>query len=259
MNNIFIILRFYSQEKIFSAGNLTAFVVITHSLKNYYQNKYGIHSKKIVVLPDGVNTKEYDYSNDEILKKDTLNIAYVGGLYQGRGIDIVIELAKQDKKNNYLVAGGRPEQVAYWEKELEKASLEKKNIKFLGQIPNAQVPSLLAKQDILLMPYHKKVGMNGMEDIAQWTSPMKMFEYMASGRVIVSSKLPVLEEVLQNENNAYLVEIGNRSQWLKTINWIDQNRGAAKKVADTAKKDVKKYTWHNRAKQIIEFIGGITE
>lgn len=246
--------RFYSQEKIFSASNLTAFVVITHSLKNYYIKKYGIDSEKIVVLPDGVNIKEYDYSNDEILQNDTLNIAYVGGLYQGRGIDIVIELAKRDKKNNYLVVGGRPDQVTYWQKELEKASLEKKNIKFLGQIPNAQVPSLLAKQDILLMPYQKKVGINGTEDTAKWMSPMKMFEYMASGRVIISSRLPVLEEILHDKENAYLVEPNDINQWLAAIKRIDRKRNEARDIATRASTDVKQYAWINRALKIIKIV-----
>ena len=103
------------------------------------------------------------------------------------------------------------------------------------------------------MPYQRKVQERGGGDTAKWMSPMKMFEYMASGRVIVSSDLPVIREVL-NENNSYLVDPENIQEWINVIKEIINNKDMAIDKADKAKEDVLQYTWHDRAKQIIRSI-----
>lgn len=239
--------KWYSEKKIFKAKNLKKFVVISTALKEYYRETYNIEENKIIVLPDGVNLDEYAQISSKILLNKKLKIAYVGGLYPGRGIDVIIEMARRDPENEYLIVGGREEQVKFWEDKLED---KLDNLTFVGQIPNAEVPNILIKQDILLMPYQKKVGINGRGDIAKWISPMKMFEYMASGRVIVSSNLPVLQEVLTHKRNAYLVEPDNVSQWLDTIKNISENREEAAVIAMQAKEDVKAFSWEIRAAQI---------
>ena len=79
---------------------------------------------------------------------------------------------------------------------------------------------------------------------------MKMFEYMASGKVIVSSDLPVLREIL-NEDNSYLVDPENITEWINVINHILQNKEEAIKKAKKAKEDVKNFTWSKRVKKIL--------
>ena len=77
-----------------------------------------------------------------------------------------------------------------------------------------------------------------------------MFEYMASGRIIVSSDLLVLREVL-NETNSFLVVPDNLQQWIETIEYIILNKDIAIKRASQAKKDVMAYTWDVRVKKIL--------
>lgn len=58
-----------------------------------------------------------------------------------------------------------------------------------------------AASDVLLMPYSRSISASSGQDIAEAINPMKMFEYMASGRAIVSADIPSIREVL-NEANA---------------------------------------------------------
>lgn len=242
----------YSEKKIFSAKNLIKFVVITDALKKYYEDTYAIRDDKMIVLPDGVNLDEYSEQNEvKILSEEKLKIAYVGGLYSGRGIDIIIELARRDRLNEYLIVGGREEQVKFWK---DKTKGEVDNLKFIGQIPNSEVSNVLLKQDILLMPYQEKVGINGKGDTAKWMSPMKMFEYMASESVIISSDLPVLREILVNKRNAYLVRADCVSEWADTIKYISEHRKEAMAVANQAREDVKAFTWKRRAAIIKDIV-----
>ena len=82
---------------------------------------------------------------------------------------------------------------------------------------------------------------------------MKMFEYMASGRVIISSNLSVIQEVL-NDDNSYLVSPDNIDEWVNAINYIKDNKEKAILKTKKALEDVQSYTWQNRAKRIMEMI-----
>lgn len=104
------------------------------------------------------------------------------------------------------------------------------------------------------MPNQNQIFARGMkENIAEFTSPLKMFEYMASGRVIISSDMPVLREIL-NENNSFLLPCDDVESWIQIIKNIENNIELARKIAKSAKEDVQNYTWTKRAKRIIEAI-----
>ena len=86
-------------------------------------------------------------------------------------------------------------------------------------------------------------------------SPMKMFEYMASGVPIISSNLPVLKEVLVNGKNAILVSPSNLSEWQKAINLLRTNKNLAKNIAKNAYQLTKEsFTWSSRAAKILEIL-----
>ena len=80
-----------------------------------------------------------------------------------------------------------------------------------------------------------------------------MFEYMASGRVIIASDLPVLREIL-NGTNSYLANAEDVSDWMRCINEIIDNKEEAIHKAQKAKQDVKQYTWGIRAKKMLALI-----
>jgi glycosyltransferase involved in cell wall biosynthesis len=83
---------------------------------------------------------------------------------------------------------------------------------------------------------------------------MKMFEYMASGRPIISSHLPVLMEVLNHESNALLVDPEDRSEWLTTVELLKQDEQLRLILGENAFKDVTNYTWRVRSKMILSNI-----
>jgi glycosyltransferase involved in cell wall biosynthesis len=90
----------------------------------------------------------------------------------------------------------------------------------------SNIPSILRKFDILLLLSKKKIETSDGGDIGQYTSPLKMFEYMASGRPIIASKLPVFEEVLKHNVNALLVSPDNdkvHGEALDLLSWKMKN------------------------------------
>jgi glycosyltransferase involved in cell wall biosynthesis len=245
----------YAFRIVNNSKNLIKIVSITHSSKNYLIKKFNIKQGLIEVLPDAVDLDKFPkakYFEREGKKK--LRIGYVGHLYKGRGIDTVLEIAKFFSKFKFEIVGGDKEDIMYWKTIVERKKI--KNVFLKGFIAPCKIPFYLSYMDILLMPYQKKVCVAGnVGDTSKWMSPMKMFDYMASGKPIIASNLPILREVLRNRENCILVPCNNIIKWKEEIEFLLNNPDFAIKIGMTARKEVeKKYTWDLRAKKIVEFI-----
>jgi glycosyltransferase involved in cell wall biosynthesis len=113
-----------------------------------------------------------------------------------------------------------------------------------------QVERYRKAMDVLLVPYQKSVLIQGRLDTAQWMSPLKVFEYMASRRPMVISDLPVLREVV-NERNAIIVPPDDMDQWRQALVRL-RDPALRQRVADAAYADfVAHHTWHQRAQSVL--------
>lgn len=233
-------------------------VVISHALKGHFL-KYtqgALTEDKILVCPDGIDLERFENLPEPVearqrvgLPEATLTFGYAGHLYQGFGIELILELARRLPRSNFLIVGGRDEDVNLYLRQAQDMNLL--NVRFLGFVPNAVLPYYLAACDVLLMPYQKVVAIAGKEDTVQWMSPMKMFEYMASGRMIISSDLPVLREIL-NERNAALCPPEDTGLWLGVAEKAAHDAGWRMSLGLQARAEVGKYTWKCRATKILE-------
>jgi glycosyltransferase involved in cell wall biosynthesis len=94
---------------------------------------------------------------------------------------------------------------------------------------------------------------------SSFTSPLKLFEYMASGRPIVASDLPSLREVLRDGENALLAEPGNAAALTRGILRIKNDAALGERLARQAVEDVRQYTWARRAERLEVLFAGVTE
>lgn len=81
----------------------------------------------------------------------------------------------------------------------------------------------------------------------------KIFEYMATRRPIITSGLPSLREIL-NEDNSILVRPDDDSALADGIKLVMSDNVLAVRISQKAFEDVKKYTWQERVGQIMRFI-----
>ena len=110
------------------------------------------------------------------------------------------------------------------------------------------VPKYLAASDVLVLP-------NSEKGLSEFTSPLKLFEYMAAKRPIVASDLPSLREIL-SESNAVMVRPDDPAALAEGIQKVLEDEELAKKLAGNAYIDVQQYSWDKRAMRILEFVGG---
>jgi glycosyltransferase involved in cell wall biosynthesis len=124
------------------------------------------------------------------------------------------------------------------------------NVRFVGFVPNSQLPLYQAACDVLTLPYSPRVAGSSGVNIAAYTNPLKMFEYLAAGRPIVANELPILREIL-NDQNAILLN-GNLDAWASTLGDLQRSESRRTALARAAKQTAAEHTWEKRAARILE-------
>jgi glycosyltransferase involved in cell wall biosynthesis len=145
-----------------------------------------------------------------------------------------------------VFVGGTEADIAHWQAEAHTP-----NVHFAGFVPNHELPTYLAASDVLLMPYQRQVAVyGGVGDSSAYMCPMKMFEYMATERLIISSDLPVLHDTL-NASNAVLCDPEDVDAWETALRRAMDDPAWAAGVARKARRDVEAHTWQLRARRIL--------
>lgn len=224
-------------------------VAISNVLKNIILKHQNILERDIVVAHDAADVPQYfDDSTSKInLKKGKLNVGYVGSLYSGKGIEVIVAIANNLPDVNFHVVGGKEKDLLFW-----KERANSSNIIFHGFTAPKYIPQYLKQFDIVLLPNQENVFIENKTEmnIGEYTSPLKLFEYMASKKVIVASNLPVLKEVL-NESNSILVNPTDYENWCQSIEKLKDVK-LRNKLAEKAYEDFQQnYSWKIRAEKIL--------
>lgn len=241
-------LRFLYYRRFLKIGVKT--VVISGGLRDEFV-KFGFNPNNVLIAHDGVDLEEFNLNitKDEARGKiglllDKKIVLYAGQLFDWKGADIAAKAAKMMPGCLFVFVGGVGEYIDNFKNKFGG----QENIVILGQKPHKDIPVYLKAADILVLPN------SGKEDVSKlYTSPLKMFEYMASGRPIVASELPSLKEIL-NENNAILVKSDDASSLADGIKIVLTDDILSTRIAQIALEDVKKYSWQERANSILQFI-----
>ncbi len=220
--------------------------------KDYISEKFGAEGGKILVCPNGIDLSEFSLtlSGEEARRRvglpwDKKIILYTGHLYGWKGADVLAKAVSLSEENILAVfVGGTDSDIVNFKKKFGHIP----NIKIIGRKPHSDIPFYLRSADTLVLPNIPVTRESEFE-----TSPIKLFEYMASGTPIVASDLPSIREIL-NESNAVLVEPDNPKALAAGIKKILGKEELAEKISKQAFNDVRNNTWEKRAERIVEFI-----
>ena len=229
-----------------SALKKTKLVVsISQGLKDFYISQK-VSEAKIVVSPDGVDLEDFNISQSKLEARSILRlpqnkkiVLYAGRLDGWKGVDVFFEASNRfDEEILPVVIGGDKNQI-------ELFSQKYPRILFLGYKPYKELPLYQRSADVLVLTNTAKNVISRL-----YTSPLKVFSYMASGVPIVASDLPSVREVL-NDTNSVLVSPDSPEALLEGIIGVLEDESRAGIMAEHALSLVRRFTWVERVKKIL--------
>lgn len=213
----------------------------------------GMPPEKVITLHNGFNqlflarqTEAAQNWRQQLLEDDRQHLAvYAGGLYPFKGVDMLVDVAKELPGVQFAIAGGDSSQVTAYQ-QLAK-SKQVNNIKFLGYLPQNQLASLLQAADVLTHPHC-------LTEAATFTSPLKFFDYMASGTAIVATEIASLMEFKSGNIAATWCEPDNPHQFAQSIrDSLTKYPRKSEGYAETLN-FVKQFSWENRIERILSYV-----
>jgi len=230
---------------------LERLVVISDSLRRDYIKMFPFVESIITVAHDGADLPVNDVEDKVGRWPGRLGVpqvGYVGHLYPGKGMEVVHALSEAMPEIDFHVIGGMEQDIAYW-REQAKGS----NLFFHGFVSHGRLSSYYSRFDIVLAPLQKRIVLHSRNiDISRWTSPLKIFEYMAHGKPLISSDLPVLREIVIDGHNGIVVPPDNIQAWIDALQALISNQSMRERLGLQARNDLEaKYTWQTRAKAVL--------
>ncbi len=233
------------------AGDFKLFIAISQALADVWVEK-GIPQEKIVAAHDGFAAEDYatDMPVNDARTAVGLDtgahdkvVVYTGSLYADRNIEWILELALRHPDTLFVVVGGPETQRDKYEAMGKQGQLG--NLRFTGYVPPSRVTTYQFAADILLMLWSWAVP------TIHICSPLKAFEYMATGRTIVGQAFPTIKEVLADGEDAFLADPSS-------VDALDAKLSQALAIdhpnetgARARRRAFEEYTWKRRAESIL--------
>ena len=234
--------------KYLTSSRVVNFVTLTKSSRRVLGFIYPkLNKKRISVITDAANKPERK-SEMKLINNRQINISYAGSFSLGKGGLETIELAKQIKNYNFNLAGNL--------NELKVRSFKRfSNIIFHKYLNDSRLIEFYEQSDILIAPIGRRIFLDDKlnNEITFYTSPLKLYEYLASNKPIVTVDRPCTRK-LNHIPGVWIIEkqnYDNFKYWEKVFDKIIYcyKTGEMKKIME--KRDLYIYSWESRIKDMM--------
>ena len=221
----------------------------TEELMSIFKGRFRhVNDIKLVFAQNGTDLNRLN-DNFPLKSKGEYNIGYLGSLSSGRGIELILKIADARPSWSFPIVGGDITQI-------EKLSEDiRANVIFYGHVTYREGAAFRSCVDALIAPYQMNVTVPSGEMTVEYMSPLKLFEYMASGVPFVTSKIPVLTNFLNEDNCMLVFPVDDYNQWIIKIEELLVNKNLGRRIAAESLRIAKQhYTWDIRVKKILNTI-----
>ncbi|MBU0477431.1 glycosyltransferase family 4 protein [bacterium] len=237
----------YVENNIFrSAG---AIIITTDNLRDYVIRK-GVDKNKVFEVPDGVDSEKFNpkISGIPIRKKYKLEkkqiVGFVGSLSKRQGLSLLLDVAAKCKQQipdiHFLIVGEGFEEHKL--KKFVKSNKLENIVTFTGAVSHNDIPTYIAAMDITVLP-----------NMSIYSSPVKIFEYMAMAKPTIAPAQGQMNRFFENEKEILLIKPEDKEELLTNIIKLAKNTILRGKLGSNARrKIVNYYTWKHNAKRILE-------
>jgi glycosyltransferase involved in cell wall biosynthesis len=227
-----------------------AIYAVSNVLHDFICNENPALREKIWVIPNGVDLQKFNEMRCQqtLVKKDRnlIKVGFIGSFQVWHGLDFILHVFSdviQARPNTELILIGEGAYKKRKELSISKNRILEDKVKFLPHMSYDEIVINLLEIDILVAPY--------LYQEYFYFSPLKIFDYMAAGKAIVTSNIGQIGEILINDKEAILVKPGNHNDYVEAlINLID-SEDKRRFLGNNALKKVEFYTWENAAKTLL--------
>jgi len=245
-------------QKIIEASRSRYFkclLTISEGLKEKYVGA-GVPENKVLVVEPGVRLEDFQNLPPKIKIRKMLGIpkgkkvvVYSGSLFPNKGIEDILLTAKRVPKALFILVGGNDVWRRKWEEYARRHKIG--NVRFIGFVENRYVPLYLKASDALIMPYR----ITTKQEEILLKPPLKLFEYMAAERPIVSTNIPTIARIITHGVEGLLAEPNNINQLAEFVNKVLEDEGLARRLASNAYRKSLRYDWKERVRRVLNFCG----
>lgn len=226
---------------------------VLHS--SYASERYanlGVPREKLLVAHNGYDPEflrrvgtQAEARQELGLPSDRPIVAYTGHVNATKGIDSIIQLAKRVPRALFLLVGhdGKPGMTEWLAKGVE-------NVQLVPWQAFDRVAFYLIASDVLLLPPSNR----GLALVGNTVLPMKLFQYLAAGRAILAPRTPDVVELLKDDENARLVDVGDVPAFAQALEQLIDDRALRTRLAEGARTASAQLTWDARAQKLAGFL-----
>ena len=226
---------------------------VSNQALDYFLNR-GLSTEKISVITNGADTEKFSSQKGEfgIREKYGFNekivIGFVGSFHHWHGVENLIELVKRvtslnERTSFMLVGSGGPKQ-SMLENFIQKENLGAR-VALTGYVSYEDIPNYVSSMDLVVAPYPKL-------DFFYY-SPVKIFEYMACAKPVVTTRIGQLSEIIKDGYNGLLTEPDNVDDMFQKISSLVSNHKLRARLGQNARKSVlEQHTWRKKAERLSE-------
>lgn len=234
---------------------------ITQALKEILVEN-GVQESKIHVLPNAVDASKFKLmeKNKELEKElnfqNKVVIGYIGSFVDYEGLDLLLEACALLKDNHgdifKLLLVGDGEMMQQLRRTVQFLDLQEQVI-FTGRIPHDEVQRYYSLIDIAPLP---RKGLR----VCELVSPLKPFEAMASGKVLITSSVQALAEIVDDGKTGLIFEKDNAKDLARKLDMVLLDANLRKKIGETANQWVlENHSWDVISKRVTDIYDKILE
>ncbi|MFN8412404.1 MAG: glycosyltransferase family 4 protein [Anaerolineales bacterium] len=239
------------KEQEIATLHLSDAIICPSNVTRDYIASLGLNRKLVTVIPNGVSASDFSPSPLPVRDGRVPVLLYIGTLADWQGLDIVVnalpKILEKQTIRLQIVGRGRSRQRKMLAKQIRKLGIEE-YVTVQSAVPHHEIPALIAEADICVAP----LGLND-RNVTQGACPIKVLEYMAAGRPLLASNMPIVRELVREDIDALLFSPNDPDdlarQTLTLLNDFELSTRLAQSAAERA---LTKFTWHESQKKLIK-------
>ena len=237
------------KEQELATLHLSDAIICPSNVTRDYIASLGLNRKLVTVIPNGVSPSDFSVTPLPVRDGRDPELLYIGTLADWQGLDIVIKalpkILEQQPVILKIVGRGRSRQRKMLAKQIRKLGLEEQVI-IQPAVPHHEIPALISQADICVAP----LGLND-RNVTQGACPIKVLEYMAAGRPLLASNMPIVRELVREDVDGLLFSPNDPDDLARQANQLLNDVELSQRLAESAAGYVReKFTWYESQKKL---------